>query len=482
MTVTTLPIANGFYISDSLPLSAQQCVNWYPNIETAEVLNKETLIGTPGIKQIATSGLYNQQNRGSHVMAGVPYFVNGNSLYRLEDNLSDMTMLGSVTGSGRVSIADNGHQLCIVVPGAVSTGYIYTWSTGALEEITDLDFKANGQPQIVVYIDGYFLFSTDSKKFIVSSLNDGLSFNALDFGSAESDPDDIVSPFVFNNQLYIFGSQTIESYQNIGSADFPFQRSGLFIQKGLSSKFGVTSSSNSFIFVGAGKRESPAIWRLNGNSVEKISTTAIDTLLSGLSADDVSNIFTWTYAQKGAYFVGFSLPETTIVYDEVSGRWHERKSRLTDGFGVPKNITYRVNSIENAYGKVLVSDSLDGRVGYLDSDVHTEYNNNIVRVIATQPFQNNMRPMFIPMIELTVESGVGNTDIIDPVIEMEISKDGGKTWFCQTSRAIGKIGEYSKRAIWRRNGRIERFFVLRFTLSDPAKPVILQLTADIIGV
>jgi len=65
---------------------------------------------------------------------------------------------------------------------------------------------------------------------------------------------------------------------------------------------------------------------------------------------------------------------------------------------------------------------------------------------------------------------------------MEISKDGGKTWFCQTSRAIGKIGEYGKRAIWRRNGRIERFFVLRFTLSDQVKPVILQLTADIIGV
>ena len=56
MAITVLPIANGFYESDSLPISAQECVNWYPNIVQAPALAQETLFGTPGITQLATSG------------------------------------------------------------------------------------------------------------------------------------------------------------------------------------------------------------------------------------------------------------------------------------------------------------------------------------------------------------------------------------------------------------------------------------------
>ena len=48
MAITQLPIANGFYVSDSLPISAQECTNFYPNIVQAPALNQETLIGTAG--------------------------------------------------------------------------------------------------------------------------------------------------------------------------------------------------------------------------------------------------------------------------------------------------------------------------------------------------------------------------------------------------------------------------------------------------
>ena len=93
MPITPLPIANGHYVSDSLPLSAQQCVNWYPNIEkVTPVLSQESLIGTPGIKQVAASGTNNQRNRGAWVMASVPYFVNGGFLYKLESDGGTLTL------------------------------------------------------------------------------------------------------------------------------------------------------------------------------------------------------------------------------------------------------------------------------------------------------------------------------------------------------------------------------------------------------
>ena len=479
MPVTQLPIANGFYVSDSLPIAAQECTNWYPNIVQGTGLSQETLFGTPGLEQLATSGTLDNVNRGAHEMAGKPYFVNGERLYRLDETVVDsttsysLTFIGDVAGTARVSMADNGTQLMILVPGG--NGYIYNHVTDTFSQITDTDFTANGNPQFVVFIDGYFLVTTDSKKFIVSAINDGLSYNALDFGTAESDPDDIVAPVVYKNQLFISGGETFEAFQNIGGADFPFQRTGLFLQKGCYAPYSLVNAQDTFMWVGGGENEGPAIWALSGNSTVKVSTTAIDSLLSTLTDAAVADIYSWAYASKGAYFIGFSLPSTTLVYDITSKRWHERKSFLSGALGA-----FRVSSVVKAYNKILCGDIIDGRIGNLDPNVYVEYENPIIRTVATQPFQNNMQSVFFPSLELTVESGVGNSDVVDPVITLQRSTDG-KTWGEPRARSMGKIGEYNRRAIWRRNGRASRFEVFRFTLTDAVKPVIIQLTANIMG-
>jgi hypothetical protein len=361
----------------------------------------------------------------------------------------------------------------ILVPGG--DGYIYNKNTGILAQITDSDFIANGNPQYVAFVDGYFVCTTDSKKFIKSALNDGLSWNALDFGTAESDPDNTVAPVVYKNQLFIMGTQTAEAFQNVGGADFPFVRSGLFLSKGCYAPLSLINTQDTFMFIGGGVNESPAVWALSGNSVQKISTDAIDILLQELTADELTEVFAWTYAQKGAYFVGFAIPGSTLVYEFTSQRWHERKSYVDELLG-----DYRVSVMLNAYGQIICADIYDGRVGVLDPDEYAEYDNPIIRRVVTQPFINNMQSVFVPSIELTVESGVGNDACENPTILMERSLDG-KTWIAARAREIGRVGEYSRRAIWRRNGRAARMELFRFTLSDPVKPVFALLTADIVG-
>jgi len=483
MAIVNLPIANGFYKSDALPISAQECTNWYPNIVQTEGLNNETLFGTPGLLQLATSGELEETDRGAQTMAGIPYFVNGSHLYRLNQIITDgvesyaLEELGEVEGEGRVSIANNGTQLMVLVPGG--KGYIFTDDPDTFTEITDSDFIANGQPQHVVYIDGYFCCTTDSKKFIVSALNDGLNYNALDFGTAEADPDEIVAPIVFKNQLFIGGSNTMEAFENIGGADFPFIRTGLFLDKGIDSAFSIIVTSDTFMFIGGGLNESPAIWAFAGNTVQKVSTTAIDSILQRFTHEEIESSFSWAYAQKGAYFVGFALPSTTMVFDTVTQRWHERKSKITDAKGKVESLRFRANSVITGYGLVLCGDSQDGRIGSLDPDVYSEYGIDIIRRIATQPFQNNMESFTVPKLELTIASGWGNDEVEDPKMRLDISQDG-MTWSDDRTRHMGKKGEYSRRVIWRRNGRTARFDIFRFTLSDPVKPVIAQLTADIV--
>ncbi len=472
MPKVVLPIANGFYESDSLPISAQECVNFYPNIAQAPALNQETLYGTAGLEEVANANSLTG-NRGAHEMNGVPYFVMENRLFSMAADYT-LTFHGEIAGTTRVSMADNGTQLFILVPNG--NGYIYNHLTNTFAQITDPDFTANGNPQLVVFIDGYFCLTTDSKKFIVSALNNGLSYNALDFGTAESDPDEIVAPVVFKNQLFIGGSQTIEAFQNIGGADFPFQRTGLFLQKGIVSPFSIQTLQDTFVFIGAGQNESPAIWTLQGNDVAKISTTAIDKELSALTESQVASIYSWGYAEKGAYFVGFSLPSGAFVYDIITKRWHERKSVIDGTLG-----GYRVTALVRAYNNIWAGDLVDGRVGNLDPNVFDEYGTEIRRSIVTQPFQNNMESFVIPEIELTVESGVGNAAAVNPQIGMARSRNA-KIWSDTRYRNIGKVGEYNHRAIWRRNGRAARFELFRFTMSDPVKPVIIQMTADIEGV
>lgn len=472
-----LPITSGHYLSDSLPVSAQECSNWYVNIPQAPALSTETLFGTPGLTQQTTTGPdVTSASRGAHQLDGIPYMVNGPTLFRIESDFT-ATALGTIEGVGRVSMAENGTQLMILVPSG--KGYIFTKSPDTLTEITDPDFNANGSPLFVVFIDGFFCCTTDAKKFILSALNNGLAWDALDFGTAESSPDPTVVPIVHKNQLFIAGSVTTEGFTNVGGAGFPFQRSGLFMDKGVGAPFSAINGTATFAFIGGGIDESPAIWRLVGNDLVKLSTTAIDSILQRFTQAEVQASFAWRYAQKGGYFLGFSLPTTTVVYDEVTGRWHERRSQITFPDSTVDTIRWRVNSIVSGYGRLIVGDSQDGRIGDMDPDVFDEYDGPIVRRVATRPFIDNLNPFFVPYLELTLESGVGNVAVPDPKIRMDISLDGGKTFKDDRTRRMGKKGEYRRRVIWRRNGRPDRFAVYRFTMSDAVKPVIISLTGDI---
>jgi hypothetical protein len=470
MPEVILPISNGYYKTDYLPASAQECLNLYPYLMQAPALQQEILVSAPGIDQVVSAGA--GAGRGAHVMNDVTYIVQGDKLRKLNPD-DTLTTIGTIEGAGRVWIADNGTQLCVLIP--AGKGYIYNRLTNTLVEITDGDFRANGNPLAVAFVDSYFVFTTDEKKFICSAPNDGTNYNALDFGTAASSPDSTVAPIVYRNQLFIAGDQTAEAFQNIGGADFPFQRTGLFIQKGCYAPFSLINTQDSFMFVGGGINEAAAIWVVAGNAPQKVSTNAIDTALQSLTQDELRSVYAWTYAQNGSYFVGFALPTTTFVYDFTSQKWHERRSYVNDTLGA-----YRVSQIIRSDNRVICIDRYDGRVGVLSTDSYSEYGNNIVRRFVTQPFQNNMKAFFVPSIELTVESGMGNAADPDPLILMARSLDG-KTWTNDRARPLGRVGEYKRRAIWRRNGRAARMEIFRFECAAKVKFVAMQLTANIEG-
>lgn len=471
-----LNLTNGFYVSDSLPFSHQRCQNLYVNIPQQPSFSQKSLFGTPGIRSLGTTGAVLQKNRGALKKDDIAYCVNGTTLYRI-DKVTTLgivsypsTSLGTIAGDGRVSMATNGTQLMVLVPGGA--GYVYNEdAVPAFAEITDGDFTASGNPQHVVFVDGYFLITTDEKKYAVSNLNDALSWDALDFGSAESDPDAVVAPLIVNNQVYITGTETTEGASNIGGSGFPFQRNGVFLDKGCVAPFTLIKSNVSFFMVGAGKNESPAIWQFTNNSYTRISTTAIENVLNAYSSTEISNSFAIAYSKKGAYFVSFSFPDRTFTYDLTTQLWHERVSFINKS-----DTKWRVSSLLSVYGITMVFDNIDGRYGELVQGLNTEYDEPIISLWTTQPFVGDGEISLVK-IELTMEAGVGDSTTTDPVVSMALSKDG-KVFGAERNRKIGKVGEFHKRAIWRKNGTFSRMAVLLFRISDPVKKAILKLEAE----
>jgi hypothetical protein len=473
-----IPIPLGFshYQTDSLPFSAQRCVNWMPVVAEGDALNGRRLSQPPGLNQFANT--QGGADRGCWVMSGVLYAVSGTKLYRIDSD-GTSTEIGGVGGFGRVSMADNGQFLVIVVPGG--NAYAYDNVAESLNRITDTDFRPSNT---VVYKDGYFVFSSsDGAVFFNSALNNPFDFDALDFGTAEINPDKVVALHVNHNELFVCGEETIELFQNVGGAGFPFQRiPSAYIQKGVYAKFSLIEFDNTFCFVGGGKNEKASIWKVSGSSsAVRISTESIDSEIQKFTRDEISNCFATTMSFKGQFLALFTfeseiIPSRTFVYNAtasaISGGsvWFEFQSGLVDN-------RFRVSSITSAYGKLLAGDQHSGIIGEFDDSTLTYYGDPIYRESTSMPFSQGGLPLFAGDFEATFESGVGLTGGLDPNVQMEYSDDGGRTFAFKTTRKIGKIGEYGHRSVWQRQGRFPVSRVIRLMITDPVKATLIRLAS-----
>lgn len=485
-----IPLGGSFYKMNSKPISAQECVGLYSNIPEVLAPSKKQLLIPAGIKLATTAG-ENSFNRGAHVFNAKPYFVQGSQLYRVDqtvDGFGDTSyapvlVSGATTlpGSERVIMADNGQeggQMMVVLPDYDTkfNAFIYTVA-GGLVAVSDTDF--DGPVSDVNYIDGYFEFTKkNGQKFFISDLRDGETYLSTDFEAAEADPDYNVRSFVLKNQLYVFGQQTMQGFQNVGGAGFPFVYiQGYVFSKGLVSLYAISEVDDRMVFLGYGEKERPAIWISAGGAPEKISTIPIEQELSRYSLGVLSRAFSWNYSQSGADFVGFTFPgQKTFVFDFRSGEWHTRQSLNSSG----GNTSYRVSTVLDVYGVLMVGDVATNNIGILSPDVFTEYGEETPRKFVTPHFDNEGMPFFIDSIEIVTNSGIGLTQGqgSNPLVSLSISRDGGRTFENAIEREAGLIGEYNKRTIWNLCGRVPREACLKFELAGAVDWAITKVEAN----
>lgn len=485
-----IPLGNGFYESESLPAASMGCQNFRPNYPESDAVSRAQLFPTEGLTQIDTTGA-NAINRGAHTLAGEPYFVNNGTLWRLNrtidgigNEIFTLDNLGSIPGTGRVSMADNGTQLCIVVPGT-ALAYIYTKS-GGLQQITDPNFIPSPAASIVNqvrFVSGYFVFAADNAIVFHSQPNDGLSYNAIDFFQYGNARNDVVGIHEYKEQLFVFSDNSSAVYAptnttGLGSAFVKIQ--GYEFSKGLASQFSIFDFDGTFAMIGQGANESPKIYVFTGNDFTPISTTSIEYLLQEYPIEDINNSFGFNYTSRGAVFAVFSLPNNTFVYDSkasaLAGRkiWHERRSE-----GLADKSRWRVNSLITAYDRLLVGDSESGIIGFIDSDSNTDYGNLRVFDVALPPIENSSNVLFFHSFEIEIESGITNTDG-EPEIALSYSDDA-KTFTSLRHKKCGAKGQFKRDVKWFNLGSTNRQRVFRLTMSADERFVLLKALVVIDG-
>lgn len=398
----------GSYKSQSSFVNAERCVNFFPEIQDVPGSKARiVLYPTPGILTFAD--LVAGRNRAIFYQNGRAFSVSGDQFFELFPN-GTSTNYGTVADDGRqATISANGVQLFITGGG---NGYVFTLATNTYAQITAAGFPG---ASMGAFLDGWFIALVPSSRQInVSSLYNGLAWNASAYTILSQDTDNLVSMLTDHKQLWLFGGQHGHVYEDSGNPNFPFEpvlSSGAQVEHGCPAEFGPSQLDNTVFFVGGDQRGEGIGWRLEGYLPRRITTHAVEHEWQSYSRID--DLISWTYQASGHAFwmVYFPTADKMWCYDVASGFWHER----TWFGGMPTmEHAHRGATHVFAFGKHLVGDRENGKIYEMSSDFLTDDGDVIRRVRQAPHISNEQKMIYYKQFQLDMQVGIGLDQIVEP--------------------------------------------------------------------
>lgn len=367
------------------------------------------------------------------VLSSALYGVSGGSLYERSNRL------GGVSGSGFVSMAGNEIGLM-----TTAEGPLYFYDGSSLAQVAFPD----GADVAHVSVGGsrYWLVRKDTGKIYWT---DALESNvdALDFATAESLPDRALQTLWVDGGLIIFGSESVEFWQQTGNADLPITPLiNMVLEKGLKATGCACTYGPTFAFVTSDNQV------VLQNETNIISNPGLEERIEATGECSL-----WTFMLGGIEFLALRLDGETQVWNQRAGTWSEFAS-----YGVD-------NWLPQCYAAGVFGSALDGRTlvwgdGYSDFD-------GVLERRWRGGFPINSGGASIDNVQ--VRSNVGQTPFLtgtyeNPQIEMRISRDAGQTWSAWRSTSLGAQGSYRELVQWRSCGMASRpGFLAEFRVTDP---------------
>jgi hypothetical protein len=387
-------------------------------------------------------------------------------------------------------MAANGNNQVAVI--SARNLYVINALTLTSQHITTADFLGGAY---CTFQDGYLIVITpNSNQFQISGDNavpvgDMTRWSAANISIQAGQQDLLVACISSREYLRLFGQRRSQVDTNVGSTgigQFPFQSyNETFIETGLAATFSLQDIGDALIWIGQDQRGMRACWEDRAFSPNRISTFAVE--LAWQNYETVTDAIALTMIWNGHlwYQVTFPTANKTWVYDVTMSRllgkniWFERNFMTARGDLIARPERFYAY----AFGKHLVGSSgTDGNAGAVYQVSGTQYGDCGKDLAGNQQVGPIIRDRICPhlwsqnkrviydRIEFELARGIGLDGSppvgADPQLLLRWSNDAGNTWQPEINLPVGKLGDYTRRCYWTRNGYArDRVYWLRCT--DP---------------
>jgi hypothetical protein len=245
---------------------------------------------------------------------------------------------------------------------------------------------------------------------------------------------------------------------------------------GLGALHSPAKNDNFFYFLGDDKQ----VYQVSGGNATRVSDHGVSHAVE--SYETVSDAVGWTFTLEGTNFYVLTFPseDKTWMFNESLGRfgWTE----LSYG---PDGGKYNANSYSFLGGKHLLGDESNGNLYELKLDAYDNNGDSMRRVRTLSSIHGGImghpgKRIQMSRFEIIMEKGVGliSGQGEDPIIIVEASYDGGKSFSAETFMHIGRLGQSNIRAEW---FGLQSFYdlIIRISTSDPVQYTIMSGAIDI---
>lgn len=466
----------GTYQARSPYVGADQAINIYRETREIDGEKRSTFYGTPGLLPYLTVSGANGGCRGLFSQDGRTWGVWGTGWYELDLTALTATLLATVENDGGpVSWASNGqggNQVGLVSGG--SAGALYVLDLSAVPgpaAVTTPTLPFTG-PVMIAFLDGYALINQHESPIVwYSDLEDMTMWDALNFFARSGTSDNIKAIAVTRDRVWTLGSRTTTLFYDSGDVDTPFlPYPGTTIQTGIVTHWSLEVFDDILYWIAQSETGVARVVRAKDPAPTTMSTPPIAEFLDACTTLENAEIL--AYGQQEHVFIALTCPGSpedvqTYCYDELEQLWHARAGWIEQDGTYTR---WRARGCAEAEGNVFVGDYATGVLYTLDLDTYTDNGEILMRERVAPYLGTAPQWRFLDSVQLLTQAGAGITSGqgSDPTAELMVSRDGANTWISAGVAALGAMGQYLTRAIWRRLGRVrEDLLVLRVRQSDP---------------
>ncbi|TAM07254.1 MAG: hypothetical protein EPN70_03520 [Paraburkholderia sp.] len=421
-------------------------------------------------------------DRGAIVWQGTCYRVIGTNFVSV--NASGMvTVLGQVPDDGSPVAMARGYTNQGIGIVSAKQLFFYTIQTlagttlgaPALQKCTDPNV---GSPIDLLWMGGYFVM-TDGTQCYVTQLANQFTINSQLFGNDSNAQDSLYAVLKFRNELYMCNRYTIAVFDNTGGTGFPFtENTGATIQKGVIGPYAKCRTSQGFAFVGGDEEEAPSVWLSVGLGIAtKIATREVEMILGQYTELQLYGSATLEYrAEKEQQFIYLHLSDYTLVYDVAGSQAAQEPLWFLLDSSADGNGAWRAWHPVYCYGKFVMGDKYDQRVGFIDRTTAAQYGVDARWQFDTMFAYNKAHGFLVTMLELIGTYGraaLGEQDMMS----LQYTDDG-RIWSTPRYISMGAQGQTQKRAQWRPKHKFRNFRGYRFAGYNAAPISFAALEAD----